>query len=373
MVKEKINSFNCNKQIKRLYISSMIGQLSITGAWVAILADRGFNLVEIGIAETVFHIVSFIFEIPSGVLADVFGRKKTLIISTIMNMLGCTVMIASTNLLLVCTAIGLFALSDNFASGSGDALAYDSLKLENRQREYEKYESNQLIIYRLCEGISTMCAGLALLIGYKIAYATSLATDMIQIIILYSLIEVGENENRKNEQFFCSIKCELAKCMTESIAFLKKAKKAILLMFCNSLVGAVDILLLFYLQAKLLQTGMHDMWLGIALFVMQLGGVLGAKITLKFGKICYWKCFAASTIIVILGVVLEHSGLALVMTIGGCIAAFGDDALQVRTNTKLQDMFPSEQRATLISFESFTFSVIMIALSPLVGWFFSMW
>ena len=55
------------------------------------------------------------------------------------------------------------------------------------------------------------------------------------------------------------------------------------------------------------------------------------------------------------------------------MAAFADDALQVRTNAILQDMFPSEQRATLISMESFTFSVIMIVLSPLAGLFFAWW
>jgi len=39
----------------------------------------------------------------------------------------------------------------------------------------------------------------------------------------------------------------------------------------------------------------------------------------------------------------------------------------------LQDMFPSEQRATLTSIESFSFSVIMIVLSPLAGFFFTFW
>lgn len=63
----------------------------------------------------------------------------------------------------------------------------------------------------------------------------------------------------------------------------------------------------------------------------------------------------------------------LLMTLGGFVAAIGDDALQVRTNTMLQDMFPSEQRATLISVELFMFSVVMIILSPLAGIIFSYW
>ena len=67
--------FDIQKQLRKLYSSSVLGNLSLTGAWVAILAARGFTLVEIGIVETVFHITSLVFEIPSGVLADVFGRK----------------------------------------------------------------------------------------------------------------------------------------------------------------------------------------------------------------------------------------------------------------------------------------------------------
>ncbi len=366
-------TFNCSKQIARLYQSSVLGGLSLTGAWVAILAARGFSMIEIGIVETVFHIISLLFEIPSGVLADVFGRKKMLVISTGMQMLGCFVMIISNNLLLVCISIAFFAISDNFASGSGDALAYDSLKLVDRQGEYAEYEANQLVIYRLCEGISTLCAGFALLIGYRLAYSTSFVTGVIQFMVLSSLTEVCGNREQKRQQILVSMKSKLIECFVESLVFLKSARKAILLMFCNSFVGAIDILLLFFLQAKLPEAGIPSMLLGVALFVMQLGGIIGARVILLCKRVNYQIVFAAATMLVLLGVILEHSGITLVMTIGGFIAALSDDALQVRTNTKLQDMFPSEQRATLISIESFTFSVIMIVLSPLAGVLFSWW
>lgn len=119
---------NIKKQISRLYLSSMLGDLSLTGAWVAILAARGYSLVEIGFAETVFHMTSLIFEIPSGVLADLFGRKNMLIVSSIMRMVGNMIMICSSNLFMVCISLSFYAMSYNFLSGSGDALAYDSLK-----------------------------------------------------------------------------------------------------------------------------------------------------------------------------------------------------------------------------------------------------
>ena len=365
---------NIKKQISRLYISSVLGNLSLTGAWVAILAARGFSLVEIGFAETVFHITSLIFEIPSGVLADVFGRKKMLIVSSIMRMIGNIVMIASCNLFMVCTSLAFYAMSYNFSSGSGDALAYDSLKTENKEAYYEKYASNQLLIYRLCDGLSTLCAGFALFIGHKAAYGTDIAIGIIQIKILMSLWEVGMqySENRE-KNMFGAVRKELITCFTTSLSFLRSAKKALFLMFCNSLIGAIDTLLLFFLQAKLPEVGMPRPALGFALFFMDMGGIVGAKLILRCEKIRYRNIFVTAASLVLCGVFLEHSGLYVIMTAGGFIAALSDDALQVRTNTMLQDMFPSEQRATLISIESFTFSMIMIVLSPLAGILFSQW
>lgn len=376
---------NIKKQISGLYLSSVLGNLSLTGAWVAILAARGYSLVEIGIAETVFHVTSLVFEIPSGVLADLLGRKRMLLVSSVMRIIGNLIMILSCNLGMVCASIAFFAMSYNFSSGSGDALAYDSLKITKRESYYEKYVSNQLILYRLCGGISTLCAGLALSIGHKLAYGTDVLMGAVQIRILLSLREVrvwdgidadersadGRSADRKT--MVGSIRKEFAACFLESLSFLKRERSTFFLMLCNSFVGAIDILLLFFLQAKLPETDMPGWALGFALLFMEMGGVLGAKLILACKKLRYRSVFAIAASLVLLGVLVEHSGMYIVMALGGFIAALSDDALQVRTNAMLQDRFPSEQRATLISMESFLFSTIMIVLSPLAGILFSHW
>ena len=360
---------NIEKQIRKLYASSVLGNLSLTGAWVAILAARGYNLVDIGIAETVFHITSLIFEIPSGVLADVFGRKKMLIVSSIMRMLGNIIMILSDNLFTVCLSIAFHALSYNFSSGTGDALAYDSLKAANAESRFERFESDQLVIYRLCSGISTLCAGFALFIGHRLAYGTDLITGVIQIAVLMSLSEMYAPAPEQSG----SIAARLAICLKESFTFMKSAKRAMKLMIVNSLIGAADTLLLFFLQAKLPERGIPHRLLGAALLFMEIGGIIGSKLITKLPKLSYRCVFCISSVMVLAGIVAEHSPMYAVMALGGFIAAVADDALQVRTNVLLQDMFPSEQRATLTSLESFTFSVIMIVLSPLAGFAFTYW
>ena len=365
--------FNINKQLKCLYTSSVLGNFSLAGAWVALLAARGFTLPEIGIAEAVFHLTSIIFEIPSGVLADVFGRKKMLIVSSVMHAIANIIMICSFNLLTVCVSIVFNALSYNFASGSGEALAFDSLKEVNQKERYDKYLSNQMIIYRLFDGISTLCAGLSLYLGHQIAYGIDVITCVIQIVVLNSLVEIGRSSQFGNDASFKKVWSAIIECFRSSFLFMVKSVRAFRLMFCNSLVGAFDILLIFFIQAKFPEVGINGFLLGIVLFVMPLGGILGSKLTIRFKKIHYYIIYLVCLILIILGILLEHSGIWYVMMIGGFISTLGDDALQIRTNTILQNMFPSEQRATLISIDSFVFSMIMIVLSPIAGYFFEMW
>ena len=361
--------FNINKQINKLYASAVVGQLSLSGAWVAILASRGFSLAQIGFAETIFHIVSVLFEIPSGVLADIFGRKKMLVVSCLAHIIADIVMVFSNNFTLVCVSIALNAINYNFSSGSGDALAYDSMKFVGKECLFEKYASNQLVIYRLCEGISTLLAGLSLALGYRISYATSVVFSLFQLAILAGLKEIRLGE----EKVASGLLSEMFRLFRESIVFLLKEKKAVGLMFANSTVGALDILLLFFLQAKLPEAGIPRWLLGVALLFLQMGGVAGSKLVLRIPHAKNRTVFIVSVLVIAAGIGLEHSGLYALMTLGGFVAALADDALQVRTNTMLQDMFPSEQRATLISMESFTFSMVMIVLSPLAGIFFTWW
>lgn len=348
------------KQIGYLYTSSVLENLTLTGAWVAILSSRGFSLVEISMAETVFHLVSLLLELPSGILADVFGRKRMLIVSAMLRMTANVAMFLSGGLSTVCISMGLTAASYNFASGTGDALAYDSLKCVGQEGRFDRYESNQLTIYRLCSGLSTLCAGLALTLGYKIAYASSLVTGLMQILALSGLQEVQLQKFQEDS----TLAQRLLLCAKESLCFLKTGARALLLMLANSLVGAMDTLLLFFLQAKLPERGIPQ-W--------ALGGVVGSRLILVASRWRFRRVLAAAAAAVLLGTLLEHAPMYPLMVLGGFLSAAADDALQVRTNTLLQGMFPSRQRATLTSVDSFTFSVVMVVLTPLAGILFTIW
>jgi len=187
-----MRNFNIKRQINKLYTLTTVSYFRIAGAsWVALLALRGFSLLQIGILESIFHIASSCFEIPSGVVADVFGRKRTLALSKLVSVLSCLAMILSDNFGLVAFAIAFSALSYNLESGTIEALAYDSLKSVKQEEKYNQYASTEMMLYRITSSTATLCAGFALWLGYKKAYAIDIFFGMIALGIVCSLREIS--------------------------------------------------------------------------------------------------------------------------------------------------------------------------------------
>lgn len=360
---------SAQKQLNKLYQANFLFNISIAGAaWVLLLVSRGFSLIEVGIAETVFHIVSILCEIPSGMLADVMGRKRSLLLSCVTGVLSGFFMAFVDNFAGVLISIAFSAVTYNLCTGTDSACAYDSLMEENRTDEYDSYISKQTIIYRISNGIATLAAGVALIIGNTMAQLLGIALHAVRFIVFLSLKEnkvVSSNQDPLGKR--------IRDCFSESFRFLKGNYNIARLIFRNALVGAVDILLLFFLQAKLPMTGIHDWVLGPLLFIMSMGGILGAHLSIRFRGWHFGHLFIMCLALVTAGFLAEFTGVAWIMTLGGFLAAFADDLIQIRADVELNNMVPPPQRATLISVNSLVFSLVMIVMSPLAGWLFTYW
>ena len=362
-----MSKLNIKKQLGLLYISNFLFNSSIAGAaWVLLLVTDGYSLIQVGFAETVFHIVSLLAEIPSGMFADVIGRKKSLIVSCLMTMCSALVRGFIPGYAAVCVSVGFSALSYNFISGSDSALAYDSLLEADQSGKYDKYISTQTAIYRISNGLATLFAGVAVIMGTRNAQMLSLGISAVNLIFLLFLRENKVIEKKKGD----SLSKRIKDVFEGSFGFLKGNKKAAGLIFRNALVGGIDVLLLFFLQAKLPMTGIPDWSLGPLLFIMSMGGIAGAFAARKVKKTTLVKLFIFCISLALIGFASEFTGVWYLMTLGGFLTAFADDLLQIRSDIALNEMVPPEQRATLISVSSFCFSMIMIVLSPLAGWVF---
>lgn len=368
------------KQLHSLLTVSALGSFQIAGAsWVALLSARGFSLVEIGLAESCFHLTSLLFELPSGVISDVFGRKRSMILSQCMFVLSALGMIFSSSLFGVCLSLILDALGYNFASGTREALAYESLKAAGQEERYLEFSSLEFTLYRIGNAGAVLCAGFALLIGYRAAYLLDFLLGAVCLFFAFRLTEVhplpaaaAASCGPRTPAGVCKAAAEqIPACFRESISFLIHSASSLRLMFLNAFVGSVSTLTVFYLQATLEQSALPDALLGLLLFAVSLGGAAGAKMTVHFSGWRYRTLFLLSLLAVLLGVLSELSAAVPLMCLGGFCSCFFDDLLEVQTDALLNRRFPASQRATLISVSSLCFSCVMIVLSPVMGYLFS--
>ena len=367
--------FEAGKQLRLLYLNTSLGAFQIAGAsWVALLAARGFSLVEIGFAESVFHVASLLFEVPSGVISDVFGRKKSMVLSQCMMLVSSLLMLVSDSMAGVLPAMVFSAFGYNFASGTRESLAYETLKAEGREAEYDGYASTDMMLYTFFSSLATLCAGAALALGYRRAYLVDIGLGTVCLMSALRLQDVGyaaageeEGKNGPEETVWKKI----FQCFRESVRFLLHSRKAMELILLNAAVGAAATLLRFFLQARLTEKGLPDALLGPALFFMGLGGAAGARLILHCKSWSYGRVFAVSAIAVAGCVAAAILPVPAVMVFGGFLSALFDNFLQVRSDVRLNEMVPAGQRATLISVSSLCFSGVMIVLSPLFGLLFS--
>ena len=363
------------KQLRLLYLNTSLGAFQIAGAsWVALLAARGFSLVEIGFAESVFHVASLLFEVPSGVISDVFGRKKSMVLSQCMMLVSSLLMLVSDSMAGVLPAMVFSAFGYNFASGTRESLAYETLKAEGREAEYDGYASTDMMLYTFFSSLATLCAGAALALGYRRAYLVDIGLGTVCLMSALRLQDVGYaaagEEGGKNGPEETVWK-KIFQCFRESVRFLLHSRKAMELILLNAAVGAAATLLRFFLQARLTEKGLPDAMLGPALFFMGLGGAAGARLILHCKSWSYGRVFAVSAIAVAGCVAAALLPVPAVMVFGGFLSALFDNFLQVRSDVRLNEMVPAGQRATLISVSSLCFSGVMIVLSPLFGMVFS--
>ncbi len=342
----------------------------VRGVWMIYLASRGFSLLHLGILEATFHIVSFIMEVPTGSVADLWGRKASRIAGRVVSILSLAIMFWSQSLSLQLVGFAISALGYNLESGAGDALVYDSLLVEGKQDIYMKVLGKQELIAQGSAVVAFLVGGYLALHSYAFAFGITMA-----ICLASAVISLGFTEppmKRKDTQANAlglgkSIVRSMGNQMVESVRIMRDKPRIGFFILFSELLFAFMVCLFFYLQNFWTHQGLsegqigtvfalHALIAGITSFkaikierkLGQKGVLLGMPLLLLF---CLW------------GVALSLWPIVFYV-LTGCI----EGILIVTVGDYLNRLIPSAQRATILSFQSMAFSMFMILLFPLVGW-----
>lgn len=106
--------------------------------------DLGLTLDQFVLLNLIWAMTIFLFEVPSGALADLIGRRRLLIAASVFMMIEMTCLLLAPRdggiwLFAFCVINRICSgISEACASGADEALAYDSLPPENRTQAWDK-------------------------------------------------------------------------------------------------------------------------------------------------------------------------------------------------------------------------------------------
>jgi len=175
------------RNITLYYITRVFVALRfIIPIWVTFFL-RIITFEQMAIGEVVALVIGTIFELPSGVLADLIGRRFTVAIGFIIQGAGYVLLSTVTSFPQYLIYYSICAFGNSFVSGAEEALVYDSLKQDNKLSLYSHVKSIESVIYRITLLISTIIGGYLYKIKTFLPYLlTGITIFIAGIIYLFS-------------------------------------------------------------------------------------------------------------------------------------------------------------------------------------------
>lgn len=147
------------KKLRKFFVLDEVGKLSLMKFFLNLFflspvavffyQSKGLNYFQILSLESVFVLFMFLFEVPTGVFADKFGRKKSVILGTLLLSTEPFIYLFAKSYFVFAVSFAISAIGFTFLSGTIEALIYDRLKSKGEESLMKKsmgrYESAGLL------------------------------------------------------------------------------------------------------------------------------------------------------------------------------------------------------------------------------------
>lgn len=159
---------------------------------VLLYSGRGVSVGEFFLIQGIFRITAFLFEIPSGYLADVFSRRKILIIGAGVQFLSMAWLFWANGFwgILLCEA-GL-GLASALFSGTREAYTFDLLKRMGRSDKYLKENGSVRTFAQTSTFVATLVGGTLYAISEDLVLAVEAFAAFLALVMFTMLPELTE-------------------------------------------------------------------------------------------------------------------------------------------------------------------------------------
>jgi MFS family permease len=322
--------------------------------------ENGLSMQEIFWLKSIYSVAIVAMEIPSGYLADVWGRKKTLILGALLGSAGFAMYSFSFGFWAFAVAEIVLGIGHSFVSGADTALLYDTLKVSKREDEYMKQEGWITSSGNFAEAIAGVSGGLLATISLRMPFYFQFAVASVAIPAAFLLREPQIHANAIAKNFSVILK-------TIRQTFQHRELRSALLV--SSFTGTASLTFAWFVQPYFKAINLPlplfgTMWTLLNLSV-GLSSMISYKVESKLGQ-------RKSLLLIIIGLSVGYLLSAWQVSLAGLSILFFFYLIRGIAHPILKNYIngytQSEVRATILSIRNFVIRINFAVIGPALGY-----
>ncbi|PLW80219.1 hypothetical protein C0585_03645 [Candidatus Woesearchaeota archaeon] len=349
------------RNILKAYFYSFFASIELTlSIFTLFFLARDLSMTQIMVLELIFAIFMFVFEVPSGIFADLYGRKNSMAISMFFAAVAFLIFPLTSSIYIYAIAQILLALSWAMNSGADSAWLYDTLKELKKEDRFNKtfgnYRTIAMITYAFSGLLSIFLAGYY---SYEKLFLWTSAIFFLSTLIALSFKEPPVHKELHEKNFLKHAKA--------SFKYAKEHSLVRSLIIYYSVSGALSHLLYFFLQPYYKSSDLPFFVIGIAVTIYfgatSIGNLLSNRLTknVKPRKFLTRVLLVSSISLIIVGL-NPLIGLLTLIIYRVLVGVRG-----IYIEELINHNIPSSHRASIISVKNMGKSTIYLIAAPLLG------
>jgi MFS family permease len=163
--------------------------------------QRGMTVLMVVLCEIIYAVSIVIFEIPTGVFADKFGRKTLLVFGAVLSVFEFIILLFAHHFWTFALVVFLAGISRACTSGAWNALLYDSLLTVKKQKSFEKIVGRMNSLDFIASLLAALSGSvLAKYFGFEFNYMVSAASMFLALLLTILLEEPARNSNQVTKE-----------------------------------------------------------------------------------------------------------------------------------------------------------------------------
>ncbi|HSN15324.1 MAG TPA: MFS transporter [Anaeromyxobacteraceae bacterium] len=328
-------------------------------AIVPLYRQAGLSATEIMLVQAAFSAAAVLFEVPSGYLADVAGRRRALLAAMVAQAVAMAAYGLAPGFWAFAAAEVVLAFAYSLISGTSAAILFDSLRAAGDEGRYHRLESRGEALTRLGTAVASVLGGFLAVLSLRLPFAVNVATAFAGFLVLRTVVEPPRALLSGHQPLR-----ELLRVSTEALR--DRRLQATMVLSTALLVAGITSIWGYFmrLSAEGISLGAYGVYFALYQAASAAGAATSHRVSSFLGRRGSVALLAVVPV-TLLACAADGSWRPILLTpLASAAWGFSTPFLLDALNRNIA----SERRATVLSVSSLLGRVLLVIVGPAFGW-----